>query len=206
MLIGIDFDNTIVSYDRVFLSAACDRGLIPLDFPAEKQQIRDHLRASGQEEDWTELQAYVYGEYIAEADAFPGVPDFLERCVAAQLEVRIISHKTSTPYRGPNLDLRAAARRWLEDRGFFDAPKTGLAPEHVFFEATKEAKMSRIASVGCSMFIDDLPEFLCDPHFPSGVQRILFDPAGRVPPADNVAHCGSWSEISRLVLAGECDE
>jgi len=32
MRIGIDFDNTLIDYDRVFLDAARERGLVPRDF------------------------------------------------------------------------------------------------------------------------------------------------------------------------------
>ena len=52
----------------------------------------------------------------------------------------------------------------------------GLAPEQVYFEVTREAKMARIAELQCSHFIDDLPEFIGDPAFPPLENRILFDP------------------------------
>ena len=56
MLIGLDFDNTIVRYDRLFHRLRRERGLIPDHLPVSKRAIRDHLRASGREEEWTELQ------------------------------------------------------------------------------------------------------------------------------------------------------
>ena len=33
----------------------------------------------------------------------------------------------------------------------------------MFFELTKEAKVARIGGLGCTHFIDDLPEFLREP-------------------------------------------
>ena len=41
MLIGIDFDNTIVCYDRVFHKAALEKGLIPADLPPSKGRVRE---------------------------------------------------------------------------------------------------------------------------------------------------------------------
>jgi hypothetical protein len=41
------------------------------------------LRALGKEDVWTELQGYVYGARMAEAEAYPGVLDFM--CWGARL-------------------------------------------------------------------------------------------------------------------------
>ena len=200
MIIGIDFDNTIVSYDDVFFRAARDRGLIPDDFVPLKEEIRDALRASGREDDWTELQSYVYGQYIADASAFPGVIDFFRFARREGHAVRIISHKTERPYRGPPLDLRGAARSWLTSRRFLESAKTGLSLDVVYFEETRQDKLRRIAECGCDMFVDDLPEFLSEPNFPQSVQRVLFDPQGRGAAPDEVVACRSWEEIRNYVL------
>ena len=42
--IGVDFDNTIITYDDVFLSTARERGLVGADFAGRKQAIRDTIR------------------------------------------------------------------------------------------------------------------------------------------------------------------
>ena len=49
MLVGLDFDNTIVCYDRLFHRLARERGLIPEHVPATKGAVRDHLRNVGRE-------------------------------------------------------------------------------------------------------------------------------------------------------------
>src|SRR5258708_33248098 len=73
MRIGLDFDNTIIRYDDVFLQAARDRGLLGRDFVGTKQQIRDTIRAlPGGEVKWQALQGYVYGSGIGGAALFPG--------------------------------------------------------------------------------------------------------------------------------------
>ena len=43
-VIGIDFDNTLVSYDDVLYDEALQRGLIHLDSGKGKKDIRDMIR------------------------------------------------------------------------------------------------------------------------------------------------------------------
>jgi len=196
MRLGVDFDNTIVCYDQVFHAAALQRGWIPADLPVSKDSVRDYLRHSGREDDWTELQGHVYGPRMKDALPFPGALEFLRDCARDALPLWIISHKTRYPYRGPQYDLHASARQWLADHGVHEA---GLPPEHVFFELTKPEKLARIAKVGCTHFIDDLPEFLAEPGFPAGVRRILFDPNGHHRAEARFPRAAAWSEMRGLL-------
>ena len=176
MHIGIDFDNTIVCYDALFHRVAREKNVIPENMPVNKSDVRNHLRRIGKEDVWTEMQGYVYGGRMSEADAYPGVIDFFKACVAKGIRVTIISHKTRYPFLGEKYDLHKAARDWLELQGFFDLSRIGLARENVFFELTKQEKLNRIGAVGCTHFIDDLPEFLAEASFPKATCRLLFDP------------------------------
>jgi 5'(3')-deoxyribonucleotidase len=101
---------------------------------------------------------------------------------------------------GEKYDLHQAAQQWLEQQGFFDSAQIGLSSEHVFFELTKQEKLERIVKVGCTHFIDDLPEFLAEPGFPAGVERILFDPNKN----HSTGHCfhriTSWMEIEAIII------
>ena len=101
MILGVDFDNTIVRYDEVFHRIAVERGLIPASLAVRKNEVRDFLRRRGQEQAWTELQGYVYGPRMQEAQPFPGVLEFFARCVRQNLPVHIISHKTLAAVAGP---------------------------------------------------------------------------------------------------------
>ena len=204
MVIGLDFDNTLVRYDDVFRDEAVARGLIPADVPAVKERVRDRLRAEGREDDWTELQGWAYGPGMAKARPFPGALEFLAGCRARGVPVRIVSHRTRAPFRGPAHDLHSAARAWLERSGFL-GPETELRAGNVYFEETKAAKLARIAEQGCTHFVDDLPEFLAEPGFPAGVERLLFDPAGGH--ADGpFPRAGSWAEAGRLLLGAPDEE
>ena len=198
MRLGVDFDNTIVSYDEVFQRVAVDRNLIPATVPARKQAVRDYLRADGREDDWICLQGAVYGPGMAHARPFAGVFETIDALKAAGIDVFVISHRTKHPFQGPRYDLHAAAKEWLDRAAATPSP---LARDRIFFEITKEAKLDRIRRCGCTHFIDDLPEFLTLPEFPAGLERILFAPAGthQADCADILTYT-SWRAIREHLL------
>jgi len=202
MRIGIDFDNTIVTYDEVFASAAASFADIRPDVGRQKRDIRDYLRGLPDGElTWQRLQGYVYGKGMPAAKLFDGVARFLRRCRAEHADIVIVSHKTEFGHHDPDrVNLRDAARGWMTAQGFFADDGYGIPARNLFFETTRTEKLRRIASLDCSCFIDDLEEVLDDPDFPSGVTRILFSQAalpGHRPP---YAVCRSWQEIEKLVF------
>jgi hypothetical protein len=175
--VGLDFDNTLVSYDALFHKVALERLLIPPDVSVTKVAVRDHLRAEGREDDWTELQGYVYGARMDEALAYDGAIAFCHRALARGHELFIVSHRTRHPFVGRPYDLHAAARSWVERR--MTSNGDPLVPlDRVFFELTKAEKILRIAACQCDVYIDDLPEILLAPEFPQRTTRLLFDPEG----------------------------
>lgn len=199
MLIGVDFDNTIVCYDELFHRAAVERELIPLELHASKEQIRDHCRSVGRETDWTMLQGHVYGEAISSAPAFPGAIDFFRACRQAGIDVRIVSHRTRYPVLGPKHDLHAVAVEWLKANGFLDDGQTGLGPDQAHFEETRVGKLERISKLRCDCFIDDLPELLADDGFPMDVRRILFDPHKTSKEDLPYERAGNWHDVIELL-------
>ena len=175
MRIGFDFDNTIVHYDAIFHKVALEQGVIDDSVAVSKLAVRDYLRQAGKEDIWTEMQGYVYGARMLEADAYPGVISSMQAFKRAGHTLAIMSHKTKYPYMGEKYDLHAAAREWiktnlLDDQGLI------IPEENIYFEVTKEDKLARIQNFGCDVFIDDLPEILMAPTFPRQVKRFLFDP------------------------------
>lgn len=177
MRIGIDFDNTIVSYDALFHRVGRERQLIPPSLPPTKLHVREYLKQQGQEALWTEMQGYVYGARMAEAVAYPGAIEFLAWASARRIALSIVSHKTRHPFLGERYDLQAAARRWV-DEALASGPAPLIDASDVYFELTKEDKIRRIASLELDYFIDDLPEILLADGFPAGTTRILFAPEG----------------------------
>lgn len=198
MKIGLDFDNTIVSYDSIFFQVAQERGLTPDGLPRSKLAVRDHLRQIGQEDVWTEMQGYVYGARMLEADAFPGIVQFLHWARQAGVETCIVSHKTKHPFLGHPYDLHAIARQWIVQNLHDDAGPL-IPDERIYFELTKAEKLARIEAVQVDYFIDDLPEILTATGFPaSRTTPILFDPARENDGALPLSVAG-WDDVLGLI-------
>lgn len=195
MVIGVDFDNTIVCYDGLFHRVALESGLIPATLPLSKDAVRDYLRSSDKEDLWTELQGHVYGKHILEAEPFSGVEEFFLTARRRDVPICVISHKTRHPFAGPPCDLHEATYAWLRARGFVGSSAIGLSQGEVFLEISKENKLDRIRNSGCTHFIDDLPEFLLHHDFPGNVERLLFDPHGRLSSSRHLKGFRSWRAI-----------
>lgn len=202
-ILGVDFDNTLACYDGVFHAEAVKRDFIPASVPGSRQAVRDYLRSVGREDDFTLLQGYIYGPGMVAARVYPGALECLSDLIARGVTVYIVSHKTPYPYLGPRYDLHQSARSWLREQGFY---RPGLLKEeNVFLEQSKAEKLRRIARLGCTHFVDDLPEFLDEPAFPAGTKKMLFAPEGETPQQhsgeNRFAICRSWKTIRELLLA-----
>lgn len=198
MLVGIDFDNTIVSYDQLFYDVALEKQLIPKQLPPVKTEVRDYLRKIDKEDIWTEMQGYVYGAKMADAAIFPGVREFMRWAADIGHNLAIVSHKTKHPFIGEPYDLHAAARKWIENE-LLDEGGKFINDAQIFFELTKEDKISRIEKIHCDIFIDDLPEILKAPGFPDFTCKILFDPTKIHSELPGVTSVKCWNEIQCLL-------
>lgn len=200
--IGIDFDNTIICYDKVFAVAARQRGLVPEGWDGLKTDVRDYLRSrAGGELAWQGLQGFVYGKGIGGADIYPGVREFLAACRKADAGVFIVSHKTQFGHQDPDrVDLREAARGWLRGAGLIDAADAALVAGNIYFEATLAAKVERLASLQLDIFIDDLVDVFEQPHFPKTTRSILFTQSPP-PYPDHCEPIATWADIHRGVFA-----
>jgi hypothetical protein len=197
MLVGFDFDNTLISYDRLFHKVALDNQLIPETIPPEKNAVRDYLRLQGKEDDWTRLQGEVYGGRILEAEPYPSMHATLGQVARRHIQMRIVSHKTRNPYLGQPWDLHAAASSWLSLQGFHSAEGLDWRKDQIFFELTKENKISRIVELGCTHFVDDLPEIL--DMLPDNIHKILFAPNGTQQSRPCWQIMTSWQELPRIL-------
>lgn len=203
MLIGLDFDNTIAGYDALFSSAAVLEGLLAPGEAATKLDVRQRLRqrADG-EADWMRLQGRVYGAYMGDAVLIDGVADFFAACRSAGADVRIVSHKTEFGHFDPDrVNLRDAAMDWMAANGFFDPAGFDLTPDHVSFAATREAKVRRIAEIGCTHFVDDLVEVFTEPDFPQATRRYLYHPGAGPAPAGPFTAFSDWRALSDEIFS-----
>ena len=200
--IGIDFDNTIITYDDVFRGAAKQHRLIDRDFSGSKQAVRDAIRLLPDGElAWQHLQGQVYGKGIGGAKVVAGVETFLRRCRTEGCVVAIVSHKTEYGHFDPDrVNLRTAALDWMAAQGLLDGD-LGIARADVYFESTRAEKLRRIAALSLTHFIDDLPEVLTDPDFPPNVERILFADNDQ-PASSSYSGCSTWRDIERQVFGG----
>lgn len=197
-IVGIDFDNTIVSYDAIMHTTALERGLISSDVSMNKKEIRDSIRSlPGGEDEWTRLQAVVYGPLMPRARIIDGVRDFFLACRASGVRTCIVSHKTKfAKFDETGTNMRTAALDWLNQEDFFDPQGIGLKEEDVHFGGTREEKIAHIVRLDCTVFIDDLEEVFFNQQFPGDVEKILFSVTGEIHPDLKDVHlCKDWKEI-----------
>lgn len=191
MIIGFDFDNTIVCYDNAIAILAEQQFDLPPDLPRTKLGIRDFLRARGREEEWTRFQGELYGPGMTHAEPFEGALNVIETLAGLGHRLNVISHRTRFPYLGERHDLHGFAGAWVRER-------VPAVFESVSFHETKEEKIAAIARSGCDVFLDDLPEILSDPAFPSSTKGVLFSPN-----AESNSWKGrriaSWQDFIRMV-------
>jgi hypothetical protein len=203
VIFGIDFDNTIVTYDELLATIARERGLLEPGQERTKRAIRDVIRQLPDGEiEWQKCQALLYGRRISEARLIDGVDQFMRLCRGQGIPVYIVSHKTEfSRYDSTSTNLRTAALNWMTANRFFESSGFALEPRHVFFAGTREEKIERIRDLGCTHFIDDLEEVLLDEGFPPATARILYEP-GRLSPAPHgVALMRTWQEIRDYIFS-----
>jgi len=196
-VIGVDFDNTVVSYDRVMQAIAVREGWLPAGQGAGKRDIRDRLRtlADG-EQRWRQLQARAYGMDIHSAVLMDGARAFFSACKRRGAALYVISHKTEWAAAGDRgANLREAALAWMEEHEFFAPEGLGLSRRHVFFESTRREKVARIAALRCTHYIDDLEETFLEEGFPRATKKILYAPQGAACSLADVHIRHSWDEI-----------
>jgi hypothetical protein len=197
MHIGLDFDNTLISYDILFRKVALEQGLIPHETDSNKNAVRDYLRSADREDEWTKLQGEVYGGRILEAAPYPGMKQTLRTIAGLNVPLTIVSHKTKTPFMGKQWDLHAAARTWLSQHEMHAYPGPNISHERTFFELTKQEKCNRIKAVGCTHYVDDLPEIL--EMLPETIIKIHFSPDGNSASNGDWLVMRSWDELPVLL-------
>jgi hypothetical protein len=196
VLIGLDFDNTIVCYDKAITRLADEFFDLPPDLPRTKLALRDFLRQTNREPEWTDFQGALYGPGMAYAEPFEQALETMQALKDMGHALCIVSHRSCRPYAGPAYDLHAAARGWVEERlANISLIENGMA----HFHETRGQKIAVIGNLGCRVFLDDLPEVLEDDKFPSACWAILFDPE-RSHAQSKSQRVGRWGEVPELLI------
>ncbi len=200
----IDFDNTIVAYDRLFVVAARERELVPANFEGSKGSVRDRIRSrAGGEAEWQALQALVYGELIARAPAAAGFRAFVVAALERGVRIAIVSHKTEFATARPDgSNLRESAREWLRSNHVVGSG--AISETAVYFESSRREKIERIRALGAQIVIDDLIDVFTDPRFPPAVRAWWFVPGAPAARKNGVERFGSWPEMA-AALSFELD-
>jgi hypothetical protein len=198
LVIGIDFDNTIIDYGNLFFETGVSLGVLPDHVGRGKKAIREYLIGIGREDDWTRIQGLVYGDYIRNASVMDGFSRFTRLCSENGWRVFIISHKTRDSIKGVRFNLHTAALNWLEEQRIYGEDIQGVV-EGVFFEATRDGKIHRITQFGCDIMIDDLPDVLIHPDLPTNLIKILYDPEGVSMPNPGYVTAGSWNQVCEII-------
>ena len=197
--IGIDLDNTIISYDRAFQEGAILKGFVDKSCKLHKKALRDLIRRRPDgETEWQKLQGYVYGEGINEADLFPGVYRFLWRCKQRKIDVEIVSHKTKFGHFDKNkISLRDSATNFLKNHGLLDNKNPLI--KKVTYKGTRQEKIDYIKENNFELFIDDLEEIVFSEEL-KNQKGILFSRDNLTNTNSNVFISESWEDISQNIL------
>ena len=192
MRIGLDFDNTIVCYDKAIALLAEELFDLPEDVTRTKLGLRDYLREADRESEWTAFQGQLYGPGMRYAEPFEGAVATMQKLREAGHELVIVSHRSRWPYAGPRYDLHKAARLWIQGR----LQTSGLfTDDKAYFLETKEKKLSMISELDCQVFLDDLPEVIGSSQFPTSTIGILFKPNSKETEILSKSTINRWRDL-----------
>ncbi|HFD31165.1 MAG TPA: hypothetical protein ENJ28_00425, partial [Gammaproteobacteria bacterium] len=198
MRIGVDLDNTLINYDRLFKKLAISSGLVSQNWTGDKAKIRNCIRElPNGEYRWQQLQGHVYGEAIEDADAFSGAVRFLWRAKHKGHKVFIVSHKTKFAHHDSSVNLREQALKWLAKNKIYGASICNLVDD-VFFLSTQEKKIEKFNSLKLDIIIDDLVEIIEHPFLDKNINAILFS-LGEIK-KNSLNKFSSWSGIDNYLL------
>ncbi len=194
--IGIDLDNTIISYTKSL--QICVNQLYP-DLTLnhyEKGYVKEYIVATLGEHSWMKLQGQLYTLGLKFALPFCGALNVMKQLHRSNHTLYIISHKTQFGHFDSSYtDLRVAAIAWLTSHGFLETAKTGLSVENVFFCDTHQEKINKINVLQCQIFIDDLLDVLQHQDFPRNCKKILFSPALSTKAINDILPICNWSQV-----------
>ncbi len=196
MRIGIDIDNTIICYDRVFAAVAISRGY-SVHSNASKTEVKKWFHERDMHQAFTHLQGEVYGKFIDLANLFDGVLAFIEFAKKSGCNLFLVSHKTRYPLVGEKVDLHKSARNFLIDNNVISkCGGVGVPPNNVFFESSLDRKINRISTLNLDFFIDDLLQVFEHLNFPKTTNFVHFsqDLVKNVPNG-KVSTFQNWKEI-----------
>jgi hypothetical protein len=201
MRIGIDLDNTIISYDKAFQLAAKSKGLVAKDCNLNKKGIRNLIRQRENGElEWQKLQGYVYSEGLQNAKLFPGVFRFLWLCRERKFQVEVVSHKTEYGHFDQRkISIRDIATNFLATKSLISDVNPLL--QKITYKSTKQEKIDYIKQRNFDYFVDDLEEIVNSKALEKQ-KTILFAEEYHEIKDSKKLYAQSWDEITQIILEG----
>ena len=197
MIIGIDFDNTIIDYSKLFQILAKEKKILKKNLKFNKELLKDFLIKDNRENEWTIIQGEIYGRYIMKAKLFRGFIKLFRYLLKRNIKIYIVSHKTKYPYLGKKINLRKAATKWIK-KNIIDINKDlHFSMKDVYFENNIKKKINRIVKLKCDIFIDDLPQILN--LLPKNINKFLFNSSLKKKSKKNFKIIESWIEFYNLI-------
>ena len=194
--IGIDFDNTIVNYDKLFGELALSKNLITKSISLKKESVKEYFVRNNREHLWTRLQGEVYGKQIFRAKPYKHFKKSISKFEGNLFKKYIISHKTKHPILGKRFNLHKAALKWIELNDFYN-DKVNFKIQNIYFENTIKQKLKKIKTLKCNIFIDDMSIIL--ENLPSKINRILFDPNYIEKKTYKYKIINSWKDLEKFL-------
>lgn len=157
MKIGIDIDNTVLSYDDAFRKAADSFLQLKILPGMGKEETKSFVVAKEGEASWTRLQGIVYSSVPKDVSVSEGFEAFLAQARVEKVAITYVSHKTKFPISGSKKDMRAPITSLMKAQGHINPETPGA---EIYFCSSLEAKIEKINSLGFDYFIDDLATVL----------------------------------------------
>tara|TARA_Y100000816_G_scaffold182944_1_gene132506 strand:- start:11172 stop:11774 length:603 start_codon:yes stop_codon:yes gene_type:complete len=196
MIIGFDFDNTIIDYSNLF-KILINKKIKKKISNFDKDSLKNFLIKNKKENEWTVIQGEVYGKYIMSAKLHKGFIKLLQYLLRKNIKIFIVSHKTKYPYLGKKFNLRKAASKWIKKNIINKNKNLNFSMKNVYFENSLEKKINRIINLKCDIFIDDLPQILN--LLPKNVVKFLFNPSAKKKYKKNYKTINSWVQFYDLI-------
>lgn len=190
MIIGIDLDNTIINYSKIFERKAKEN--VNLRSVKNKDDIKKILFQRNDIQTWKKIQSEVYGESLYLAKPYIGFISKLKN-ILKKNEIKIISHKTKVSYFNNSINLHDVTKVWLEKNIFSKLNQIEKSKIKLFLEITKNNKINKIIDEECDIFIDDLEEIL--KLLPNKIIKYLFNYNKKNNKSDIFKIINNWKEF-----------
>jgi len=197
MIVGFDFDNTIIDYKKLFKKISYKKKLVPKNIKSDKNSVKEYLLSKNKEKEWTTLQGEVYGKHIMDAKIYSGVKKAMKSLSKNKIKFYIISHKTKFPYAGKKYNLHIAAKKWIYKNILKNDNSINLTTKNIFFEKSIKKKILRINKLKCNIYVDDLSKIL--DILPKRVMKILFSPIDKIRPQKSIITMKNWREFNKII-------